>query len=142
MPASKIAKLQAKLTESLKDGMKTRDVRVSELLAHFLDEVGGPKKVASMLAEEFKKSPPGGVVRQRILDMILRMTKMAQDAAPQLDDLSLISDADINREVCGLLEYFASDASFGTQPGQAEGQQPPQGVAAHAAAGAGPEESR
>ena len=90
-----------KVGEKLSEVVTTRldDPRLAEVAYHFIDLCGGAKSFAQLLKQQFDQSPSGGVARQRYLDMIIRMLKVANDQDPRTGDLSLLSDEDLDREV-------------------------------------------
>lgn len=87
-------KLIAMLGEAVKG--RVSEPRLAEVSSHFFNLAGGPKMVAKLLYEEFVASKAGSITRQRILDMILRMTKFANErSGADLDDLSQLSETDL-----------------------------------------------
>lgn len=64
---------------------------------------GGPKRVAKMLFDEWQASTPGGVVRARILDLITRTWRYGSDTTSRTDDLGVLDDVDLDRELNKLL---------------------------------------
>ncbi len=93
-------KIKKALTGDLKDP------QVREIAAHFFHIAGGPKAVALLLYQEFEASKPGSLMRQRILQLVLNATKYANEQAGRgpLDELGLLSEQDIEREILSLLE--------------------------------------
>jgi hypothetical protein len=77
---------------------------LSELLEHFIRFAGGPQALAKMLWDETRASPAGGVVRQRNLDMVTRMWRQVAAGTARSDDLGLISEADIERELASTIQ--------------------------------------
>lgn len=78
---------------------QARDPRLAEVAYHFVALCGGPKGFADILQQEFKKADAGSVVRQRIMDMVLRSLKIANDQTPATSDLSQLTDEDLEREL-------------------------------------------
>jgi hypothetical protein len=72
---------------------------IGELVSHFTAAAGGMKKLAHMMLVEYHAARPGSIIRQRILDSILRCTQAANaqlgGAAFELD---LLSDEDLEQE--------------------------------------------
>lgn len=67
------------------------------LVVSFMAYAGGPQKFAKMLYEEFNAASPGGIVRQRILETLMRgMAKIDADRNP-LANLGHLSDEDLDR---------------------------------------------
>ena len=87
--------LGKKLSDAVKG--KVADPRLADVAYHFIHLAGGAKEFAAVLYQEFTQSPPGGVVRQRLLDMMLRCLKVANDQDPKTADLSLLGDEDLDR---------------------------------------------
>jgi hypothetical protein len=141
--------------ESVKKALRRQAVRgeirqpdLAALVGHFFRHAGGEAAVARMLFDEYRDSPPGGVVRQRILDMILRATKFANDKEAPTDDLGSLSEDDLERELTELIGEAVGDVQEGERAAGPAGAEapagpPPQGGAGAAAAGgvadAGPE---
>lgn len=104
-------KLSGLLSEVVKG--RVNEPRLAEVSSHFFAIAGGPKRVAQLLYEEFVASKPGSIIRQRILDMILRMTKFANErSGGDLDDLSQLSEDDLRNNLAEVLKDLAqSNAS-------------------------------
>lgn len=77
---------------------RLKDPQLAEVAAHFFAQAGGPRQVAKMLYHEFRKAKQGSVVRQRILDMILRVTRFANEKNGPRDDMGMLSEGDLERE--------------------------------------------
>lgn len=86
------------------------DPRLAEVAYHFIHLANGPKGFAKELYQEFKKAKSGSVTRQRIMDMILRSLKIANDQDPKTSDLSILSQEDIDRELHDLIGKVDTDA--------------------------------
>ena len=103
-----------------------REPQLAELAGHFITKVGGMRALAGLLAEEFRAAQPGSVVRQRILDMILRALKFANERSGPGDDLSLMEEGEIERNLEGLLGEILDDGQEDQTPDQpGAGPQPP-----------------
>lgn len=70
---------------------------LSELAEHFIRLRGGPYNVAKMLSQEWDTAPAGGVVRQRILEMLLRVWKSSDEQQKVIEDLGLLSEEDLEK---------------------------------------------
>ena len=67
------------------------------LVVAFMSYAGGPEQVAKMLYTEFNAAAPGGVVRQRILETLMRgMAKIDAGKNP-LSNLGHLTDEDLDR---------------------------------------------
>jgi hypothetical protein len=77
---------------------RLKDPQLAEVAAHFFAQAGGPREVAKMLFLEFTKAKEGSVVRQRILDMILRVTRFANEKNAPRDDMGMLSEEDLASE--------------------------------------------
>lgn len=75
------------------------DPQFTEVGIHFIDLVGGTRGLARRLLHEYRKSKPGSVTRQRILDMVLRCTKRHNDEEGGPLDLDLISSEDLRKRI-------------------------------------------
>jgi hypothetical protein len=131
---------------SVKEAIRGRlkDPQLSEVAAHFFAQAGGPRQVAKMLFDEFIAAKQGSVVRQRILDMILRVTRFANEKNAPRDDLGMLSEDDLAREfqtaMAGLPEESFDDASAETAegvPGPGPAVHDPAAAPAGAAPGSG-----
>jgi hypothetical protein len=121
---------------------KTREPDLAKIVSHWFDVIGGERAFARLLASEFHAAPEGSQVRQRILDMIFRALAKMADAAPAEDDLSVLNEGDIEKELLTMVEV----ASDGQEEVLAEEPAPVDPLAALeaevggvAAAGPGPE---
>ena len=76
-----------------------KDPQVSEMASHFIHLVGGTQGFARKMLTEYNAAKAGSVARMRILDLILRATKFANEAAGFAKDLGLLSEQDLERLV-------------------------------------------
>lgn len=93
---------QAQALETVKESLLQGPAglpHLSELAEHFIRLQGGPQAVALMLANEWKAAPPGSIARARILEMLLRTWKVAEEKTDHLADLGLLSKQDLDREI-------------------------------------------
>ena len=91
-----------------------QDPQLAELSAHFIAHAGGMSGLAKLLYTEFIAANSGGLMRQRILEMVLRATKFANERAPKLDDVQDLTDEDLERELFSQvqrLEDFHAEAA-------------------------------
>jgi hypothetical protein len=72
---------------------------MTEVAEHFFQRVGGPKEFAKLMYDELCQSKAGGMIRARILDIIIQALKFVNMKEPPLDDLTTLSDEDIDREL-------------------------------------------
>lgn len=81
---------------------KRKAPHISELAQHFMDLVGGARALAKLLHTEYLAAPQGGLIRQRILEIVFRATKV-QNEREGVTDISNLSDEDLERELEQLL---------------------------------------
>lgn len=99
-------------------------VDLDAIAQHFVKLAGGPGSIAKMLYDEYAAAGEGSPVRARIMEMMLRaFTKLDAKSVP--DDLSTVSDEDLQRVL---------DATKARITGTPHGSQQP----ATSAAAAGP----
>lgn len=106
---------QALKRQAIKGEIRQPDL--AKLVAHFFKNAGGEGAVAKMLYDEFVAAPPGGIARQRIMDMILRGLKWANESEAPQDDLGILTEDDLERELDQLIEEAAPDEPDTTQHG-------------------------
>lgn len=118
--------------ESVKEAIRGRlkDPQLAEVAAHFFAQVGGPRQVAKMLVGEFQTAKQGSVVRQRILDMILRVTRFANEKNAPRDDLGMLSEEDLAREFKAAMADLPEEVFDAASPETAAGVPGP-GPAVH-----------
>ncbi len=112
-PAKKVLTTEA--AEALKAAASgARSIpHLSELAEHFISVSGGPRALAKMLYEEWAASAPGTLVRTRILDLMSRIWRYASDTIGHHDDLGILNETDIKRELDKIIE----DRSEAPPPG-------------------------
>lgn len=103
-PAAPAAPVGRKLLDLVEQ--KVEDPRYEDLAAHFFAAAGGTAAVAKLLHDEFMAAKPGGMLRQRILDMVLRSAKYGSEKAAPLDP-GMLDDQDLERELLDLLGKVA-----------------------------------
>src|SRR5262249_30212549 len=74
--------VRGKVKTAISRGPRLREPQLAELAGHFFRVAGGPRQVAQMLYDEFMHGRPGSLVRQRILDMVLRAVKEGARLSP------------------------------------------------------------
>jgi hypothetical protein len=67
---------------------------VDAVVDHFVESVGGAAMFGKMLLDEYRASPAGSLVRQRILELILRRMQLVE-AQGKVEDLGEVTDADL-----------------------------------------------
>lgn len=97
---------KARITAALKGNFQ--EPQLAELAAHFFHAAGGMEKMAKLLYQEFLGAKEGGLMRQRILNMVLMAVKFANERNPGHDDLGLLSEEDLEREGAKVFENFLS----------------------------------
>ena len=81
--------------------------QLAEVSAHFFQIAGGTRSIARLLYNEYKKAKEGSLLRQRVLEMILRVAKFANEQQKPLADLALMSDEDLEKNASDLLLSFS-----------------------------------
>lgn len=104
----KAPKLPPAVVKAFAQGAKVP--QVGELIAHFQALAGGPEALAKMMYTEFVAAPAGSIIRQRILDTILRLTSAMNQQMGSLGDLEMLGTEDLERELERLLVGFADGA--------------------------------
>lgn len=122
--AKKKAKLNDSVMKSFATGVRSaiggrRTIaHYSELAEHFIEEAGGPRRMARMLFDEWEASKPGSIARVRIMQVISSVWRYATETTSSTaDDLGLVSEEDLERlinEKVGLIVAKAADAPPGT----------------------------
>jgi hypothetical protein len=92
--------------------------QVAELVSHFMAAAGGALALAKMLLEEYLNAKPGSIIRQRILDSVLRMLNIANQAMGGSEEIDLVNDADLESELKRLMEQMPDGEE---EAGPAEG---------------------
>lgn len=100
MATPKRKRIPESVQKALKEGL--REPQLAEISAYFFQAAGGTRAVAKMLWDEFNASAPGSLMRQRILDLVLKATKFANEKSGVVDDLGMLSQEDLERELQGL----------------------------------------
>jgi hypothetical protein len=77
--------------------------QIAELVGHFMQLAGGAQKFAVMLMEEFRFAPAGSLIRQRILESVLRMMSLAGQQMGTSEETDLVSTADLERELAQIM---------------------------------------
>lgn len=101
---------------------ETRDPHLAEVVVHFVTAAGGPQRVSLMMLEEWRAAKPGSIIRQRIMESILRWMKWSNERHGALSDLGNLSSEDLEREAKRLLGGFPSgqeEATADPGPGAA-----------------------
>lgn len=102
-----MAKKDEIFSDSILNGIPAPDL--AALAHHFFAEAGGVQAVGKILHDEFMSAKAGSLARARILDVVLRITKAAQDK-DGTDDLGMVSYADLKAK---LKEFFQVEAKDG-----------------------------
>ncbi len=110
LPGSALAAIRGEISEP----------QLAELVAHFVHEAGGMKQLAAILWQVYTNPITSSIVRQRIIDLVLRSMKHVNDRATPRDELGLASEEDLTREAQALLEKMA-DAEAETESGEPDG---------------------
>lgn len=78
--------------------------QIADLVHNFMTIAGGPKALAKMMMEEYIRTQPGSLMRQRILDSILRLLTTANQAFVADSQSDLLTNDDIERELIELVK--------------------------------------
>ena len=84
-----------------------------EVARNFMQMVGGPRAFAKLLHDELQNAPVGGMVRAKILDLILQCLKFTTPKDKITDDVGILEDEDLEREYkkgLKLLEHHEESA--------------------------------
>lgn len=90
-------------------GSKKRTQMLGEIFDRFYEKVGGPVAFADLLFTEFNAAQPGSLTRQRILDVVLKTTKVLDERAEAASTLDGMSEEDLKREFRSILEEQGVD---------------------------------
>lgn len=82
---------------------------VSTVLEHVMTMFGGSEGYARCVMAEFLASKPGSTQRQKLLDMVLRLTSKVTDSGAARVPLKHLSDEDLNREITRRLKVVDSE---------------------------------
>ena len=81
----------------------------AELLSLIVEHWGGPARLAADLRQDYLEAKPGSMTRQRIVEMISRLTvQVTQQGAARPFDPGVMSDEDIYKEAERLLSVVSS----------------------------------
>jgi hypothetical protein len=116
------AKKPGRKKAPLKDMVAAPQVRptLGAIADHFFAQIGGPEAFAKHLADDFQAALPGSLARTKIIDIVARVLKNEDDKHGLGDDLGVLSDEDLLREIErreALLRPYIGDAN-GEQPGR------------------------
>lgn len=92
----KVTKAAQELKRATGRGSNVSMVEVAE---HFFQRVGGAKEFAKLLYDELCATKAGGMIRARILDIIMQAVKFINTTTPPVEDLAMFSDEDLEREL-------------------------------------------
>jgi hypothetical protein len=67
---------------------------IDAVLDFFFQAAGGADKVGKLLFDEFNSSPPGSLVRNKILELVLRRMERAEERN-RVDDFGELTDEDL-----------------------------------------------
>ena len=112
------AKITADLRRALVEG-GIRVPQVAEVVDAFIQEVGGTRALARILKVEFDNARAGSIIRQRILDSILRMLSLANAQAGAAAELDGLASDDLDRELARVLTEIGGgeeEAQRGPRP--------------------------
>lgn len=104
----KARKLPAAVRQALAKGASIP--QVGELVSHFVALAGGTQTLAKMMLEEFLAAKAGSIIRQRILDTILRLASGLNSEMGNVDDMDLLATEDLERELERLVKEMPEGA--------------------------------
>jgi len=81
-----------------------RDPQLAELVNWFFKVAGGPRQVARLMYEEYAAARPGSLIRQRLLETILRALRVVNEKEAPAAELGLLTEEDLAAEAAELLE--------------------------------------
>lgn len=80
-----------------------------DIIAHFMDLCSGPRAFAKMMFDQYMDPKCSPMVKARVLEMLLRSLKFAEAKRGNLDDLGLLNDEDLDREITSMLPTFVGE---------------------------------
>lgn len=113
---------------TVREAIQSPTVRPSldSFVDHFFVLAGGPEAVAAMLYDEFSAAKPGSVIRQRIMESVLRSLSKT-DASKNREDMGPLSDEDLDnylaereQAITAHLQPRLADGVEATSPGPVE----------------------
>jgi hypothetical protein len=109
-----VAKAKAKVSrETFDEAMEAvaKSASNEQIIAHFLDMCGGARAFAKMMHTQYMDPMCTPMVKSRVLEMLLRSLKFAEGKRRTDDDLGLLSDEDLDREINAAIAKAAGDAT-------------------------------
>lgn len=80
-----------------------------DIIAHFMDLCDGPRAFAKMMFDQYMDPDCSPMVKARVLEMLLRSLKFAEAKRGNIDDLGLLNEADLDREISAMLTSMAAE---------------------------------
>ncbi len=77
---------------------KIAEPQLAEIVANFVHIAGGPKAIAVMMFTAYTDPKSTAMVRQRILDTVVRGMKWSNDKSEPTNDLGTATKEDLQRE--------------------------------------------
>jgi hypothetical protein len=71
----------------------------SEMLESIMSLFGGSHGFAAMLSHQYHSAPPGGRIRNQVLEMIVRLTGKVAESGATRAPVSLMSDEELEAEI-------------------------------------------
>ncbi len=113
---------QPDLPKALKAALSDRKggIDSEQLLNALIDRWGGAERFANDIYQEFQKAPPGGMTRQRILEMMTRLTvtNTTHEIGRVIRPADM-SDDELEALAMGYLARVAGAPKSGPDPGPA-----------------------
>jgi hypothetical protein len=91
--------------------------QIAEVVGHFIAEVGGTRELARVLKVEFDAARAGSIIRQRILDSVLRMLSQANAQVGPVEEMDALAAEDLDREILRVLSGMCADGGEAEEHG-------------------------
>ena len=85
--------------KAVRKAISGRNPDLKQIVNSMFHQIGGEDEFAKILVEELQGSKPNGMVRARILDIMLQMMKQVDAKEGPRQDLGLVSEDDIERDL-------------------------------------------
>ena len=85
--------------KTVRQALSGKNPDLSRIVFSVFHQLGGEDEFAKFLVEELQGSKPNGMVRARILDLMLRMMTIVTAKEPPKQDLGLVTEEDLERDL-------------------------------------------
>jgi len=89
---------------------------VQAFLDHWFALRGGSAQFARDLCQEYDAADPGSMIRSQIIQLVVRSMKVADVKEGSMDELGLVTDADLDRLIDTVGDKIVADAATATPP--------------------------